>query len=189
MHTRTDDHIGDNSIAIKTILIAIDGSAHARKAAFIGAAIAAKFDARVVLLHVLLRNIPYAAIYRLLEQQKISAEEFERLKLTDPISYGEGASFSAGVVNPLVATELLIELGRHILENQKEEFKARGVSDVTVRMEDGDPADRIIEAVEKEKAEIVIVGHRGLGALQALVTGSVSTKVNHLASVTVVSVK
>ena len=35
---------------IKTILIPVDGSVHARKAALVGAAIAAKFGARVVLL-------------------------------------------------------------------------------------------------------------------------------------------
>jgi hypothetical protein len=45
---------------IKTILIPVDGSVHARKAALVGAAIAAKFGARVVLLHILLRNISLA---------------------------------------------------------------------------------------------------------------------------------
>ncbi len=64
---------------IKTILIPVDGSEHARKAALVGATIAAKFNARVVLLHILLRDIPITKIYELAQTKEIPSDVLERL--------------------------------------------------------------------------------------------------------------
>ena len=71
---------------IKTILIPVDGSVHARKAALVGAAIATKFNARVILLHVLLRNVSLAKINELARAQKIPPDVLERSNLLRPPS-------------------------------------------------------------------------------------------------------
>ena len=71
---------------IRTILIPVDGSVHARKAALVGAAIAAKFGARVLLLHVLLRNISLAKLYELAETQKIPSDVWKGSNLSHPPS-------------------------------------------------------------------------------------------------------
>lgn len=52
------------------------------------------------------------------------------------------------------------------------------VSMVTHKMM-GDPADAILAVAESNKADLVVVGARGLGTVERFVRGSVSTKVAH----------
>jgi len=53
----------------------------------------------------------------------------------------------------------------------------------------GDPAAEIIEIADKEKADLIIIGSRGLGAIKGVVLGSVSQKVTHHAACPVMIVK
>jgi nucleotide-binding universal stress UspA family protein len=173
---------------IKTILIPVDGSVHARKAALVGAAIAAKFGARVVLLHILLRNTSLAKLYELAGTQKIPSDVLERFKSQTPAVYDFGLTIPAGVINPVASTDLLVEIGRRILETEKDVIEGQGVKNVGLAIEDDDAANKILEITKKEKADFVVMGRRGLGALEGMFSGSVSTKVSHLAPATVVSV-
>jgi nucleotide-binding universal stress UspA family protein len=173
---------------IKTILIPVDGSVHARKAALVGAAIAAKFKARVILLHVLLRNVSLAKINELARAQKIPSDVLERFKPIAPAVYDFGLTVPAGVMNPVASTELLVEIARRILETEKAVIEGQGVQNVDLVIEDDDAANKILEIIKKEKADFVVMGRRGLGALEGMLSGSVSTKVSHLAQATVVSV-
>ena len=173
---------------IKTILIPVDGSEHARKAALIGAAIAAKFDARVVLLHVLLRNVSFARLHELARTEGIPSDVLEKFKSVAPTVYDFGLTVPAGVIHPVVPTDLLVEIGRRILEAEKLAVEGQGVKSVELVIEDGDAAHKILEILKKEKGDFVVMGRRGLGALEGIVSGSVSTRVSHLADATVVSV-
>jgi len=56
-------------------------------------------------------------------------------------------------------------------------------------IEDGDPAKRIIECAEKENADTIVMGARGLSDIEGLLLGSVSHKIAHLASCTVITVR
>lgn len=173
---------------IKTILIPIDGSEHARKAALVGAVIAAKFNARVILLHILLRDISLTKIYELAQTQNIPSDVLERLKPIAPVVDEFGMGLPAGAINPTATTELLIEVGRRILETEKKVIESQGVENVDLMMEYDDAAKKIIEIAKKEKADFVVMGRRGLGVLDEMLSGSVSTKVIHLAPAIVVSV-
>ena len=173
---------------IQTILIPVDGSEHARKAALIGAAIAARFGARVVLLHVLLRNVSLAKLHELAGTERIPSDVFERFKPIAPAVYDFGLTVPAGVIHPVVPTDLLVEIGSHILKTEKAAIADQGVKNVELVIEDGDAAHKILEILKKEKADFVVMGRRGLGALEGILSGSVSTKVSHLANATVVSV-
>ncbi|HIH03681.1 MAG TPA: universal stress protein [Methanoregulaceae archaeon] len=53
----------------------------------------------------------------------------------------------------------------------------------------GDPAGVILGIAEKEAADLLVLGSRGLGALSGLVMGSVSQKLVHLAPCPVLIVK
>jgi len=57
------------------------------------------------------------------------------------------------------------------------------------KIEHGDPADRICDVAEKMKAELVLVGNRGLGEAGTLVLGSVSDNVVRKCSRSVMVVK
>jgi nucleotide-binding universal stress UspA family protein len=50
---------------------------------------------------------------------------------------------------------------------------------------DGDPASVILEVADKEKPDLLVMGSRGLGGIQRLLTGSVSQKVCNSAGCTV----
>jgi nucleotide-binding universal stress UspA family protein len=52
----------------------------------------------------------------------------------------------------------------------------------------GDPAETIIDAVRREKADMLVVGRRGRGRLSGLLLGSVSQKLASLATCAVVVV-
>jgi nucleotide-binding universal stress UspA family protein len=173
---------------IKTILIPVDGSEHARKAVLVGAAIAAKFGARVVLLHILLRDISLEKVHELARTLKIPSEVLEKFKPITPAVYDFGLSVPAGVINPIASTGLLTEVGRRVLEMEKDVIEGQGVKIVDLVMEDDDAAHKIIEITKKENADFVVMGRRGLGMLSGILSGSVSTKVGHLAPATVVSV-
>jgi 3-phenylpropionate/trans-cinnamate dioxygenase ferredoxin reductase component len=63
------------------------------------------------------------------------------------------------------------------------------VLDVTTRVEEGDPADRIVETAEREDADLVVVGSRGLSGVRRWVLGSVSDRVAHYAPADVLIVR
>jgi nucleotide-binding universal stress UspA family protein len=178
----------DSSPDIRTVLIAVDGSGHARKAALVGAMIAAKFAARVVLLHVLLRDIPLAKLHELARSHGIPQQELDRFKPIAPPVYDFGLTMPAGVIHPVAPTELLVEIGRRILEAEKAAIQGQGVKIVDSVIADDDAANKILEVAQKERADFVVLGRRGVGALQGMLSGSVSTKVSHLAPATVVTV-
>jgi nucleotide-binding universal stress UspA family protein len=45
-----------------------------------------------------------------------------------------------------------------------------------VRQVDGDPSDRLLEAIEQDHAELLVVGSRGRGSIRSAVLGSVSCR-------------
>ena len=69
--------------------------------------------------------------------------------------------------------------GPPLMENMRIESK----------IEHGDPVDKICDAAERMKAELVIVGNRGLGAAGTLVLGSVSDDLVRKCSRSVMVVK
>jgi nucleotide-binding universal stress UspA family protein len=113
---------------------------------------------------------------------------WEKFKSITPAVYDFGLTVPAGVIHPVAPTDLLVEIGRHILKTEKDVIERQGVKNITPVIEDGDAAHKILEITQKEKADFVVMGRRGLGALEGMLSGSVSTKVSHLAPATVVSV-
>lgn len=59
----------------------------------------------------------------------------------------------------------------------------------TLKVAIGDPAAEIIEIAEKERADLIVIGSRGLGAIKGVFLGSVSQKVTHHAKCPVMIVK
>ncbi len=59
----------------------------------------------------------------------------------------------------------------------------------TLKVAMGDPAAEITDIAEKENADLVIIGSRGLGALTGVVIGSVSQKVAYRVTCPIMIVK
>ena len=66
---------------------------------------------------------------------------------------------------------------------------AGGAEGVSVHVEDGPPAARIVEVAERERADLVVVGTHGRTGLNRLLVGSVAEQVLQLAKTPVVTAR
>jgi nucleotide-binding universal stress UspA family protein len=175
---------------IKTIIVPTDGSEHANKAVDLAADIAAKYGARMVILHVMLRHTSEAHIEELCKENampkalKNKLEELRKAFLEMVVS-----SYEPGPISVPIPDELLNEVGNLILDNARQRAESKGIKDIMAYFVDGAPADKIIAAAEKEDADLIVMGSRGLGNVTGLLIGSVSNKVSHLSKCTCVTVK
>ncbi|AWP25260.1 MULTISPECIES: universal stress protein [Paenibacillaceae] len=81
-------------------------------------------------------------------------------------------------------SEILHAQGREELELNRrkklapvEELLQQGKINYQIKILHGEPGPTIIDYANKEKVELVVIGSRGLNALQEMVLGSVSHKV------------
>ena len=99
------------------------------------------------------------------------------------------ASYDAGPMPIFIPDDVLNDVGNLILDNARQRAESKGVKDITAHIVDGAPADKIIAAAEKENADMIVMGNRGLGNIAGLLMGSVSHKVSNLSKCTCVTVK
>jgi nucleotide-binding universal stress UspA family protein len=175
---------------IKTILVSTDGSEHAHKAVELGSDLARLYEARLVLLHVLLRDTQHAELQGIADVRLSDAtqEELQRLETDVQTAIATGG-IGAVPIPVIVPREVLEEVGRQILDAAEAVAKAAGVQRVERVVDDGDPAKRILAHAERVAADMLVLGSRGLSDIKGLFVGSVSHKVSHLAECTCVTVK
>jgi nucleotide-binding universal stress UspA family protein len=175
---------------IKTIVVPTDGSAHAMKAVALAADLASRYKARVVLLHVLMRDATPTSVKQIAKGMGLPSKTKKELDRLEAIPI-ESAAF-AGAYTPIaipVPDSILSEVGGLIVEKARRVVAAKKVKKVTTRLVSGNAADAIVAAAKKEKADMIIMGSRGFSDIKGLLLGSVSHKVSHLASCTCVTVK
>jgi nucleotide-binding universal stress UspA family protein len=80
------------------------------------------------------------------------------------------------------------EEGKKLLEKIKQEAKSKNVV-ITTELQLGDPATIILEASKKQGYDTIIMGTRGLGHFKGLVLGSVSNKVVHHSSCSILLIR
>jgi nucleotide-binding universal stress UspA family protein len=68
-----------------------------------------------------------------------------------------------------------------ILEHARERALREGLSEVILQSGWGDPAETIIDLVQRENPDLLVVGRRGHSRLSGLLLGSVSQKMTSLA--------
>jgi len=173
---------------IKTIIVPTDGSQHAVNAVKLAGEIAAKFDARLIVLQVLLHHHSTSDLRELCATLGASNEILQKLDNLDDVMIEASSAAYAPVPIP-VPPAVLREIGELIVAKAQESLKAQGVSQVTAQVVDGKPAECIIAAAEHENADLIVMGRRGLGNVTGLLMGSVSHKVSHLADCACITVK
>jgi nucleotide-binding universal stress UspA family protein len=97
-----------------------------------------------------------------------------------PVPFLYGAEFSSGM--PAFSYDPSEELQRFI-----ESFKAFDLS-IKMRVDEGDPASRILNAISEEKADLVVMGTHGLGGYEEILMGSVTNKILHKTQIPVLTV-
>ena len=78
--------------------------------------------------------------------------------------------------------------GEAILEEARSRI-AKAFCEVEDTLLEGPGADAIIRAAQARKVDLIVMGTRGMGSLSGLLFGSVSTKVTHHASCSVLVVR
>ncbi|MEM9683248.1 MAG: universal stress protein, partial [Pseudomonadota bacterium] len=83
--------------------------------------------------------------------------------------------------HPASARQMLEKFGTQILERAEFIAGREGARSIDRILEFGDPASSLLDTAEREKAELIVIGTRGLGRIKEIQLGSVSHKVAMLA--------
>lgn len=161
-------------MAIKTIVVPIDGSAHADRAVELAGDLAAKYGAKISLIHVHLHGHVPDDIRALSDK---------------PGKEMPGMAVGAGYAEAALPQDVLEDIGRKLLERAQETVKQAGVKTIETEIASGPAAAAILDHAKKQQADMIVMGSRGLGDLKGLLIGSVSHKVQQLADCDVVTVK
>ena len=74
------------------------------------------------------------------------------------------------------------------LKEAAAEIEEKGVEVATYARE-GDPADAILDVAEEEKADLIVVGNKGMSGARRFLLGSVPNKVSHHAPCSVMIIR
>jgi len=162
---------------IKTILVATDGSAHAKKAVAMAIELANNCGARLVVLHTLLRDAHSDVLRKLVTRGALTKQQKNVLDTYEADAYAAMAGVDTPMMFIPAPTDLLQAVARQLLDHAVSTAKKAGVTRVSSLVVDGDAAQSIIDAAAKQKADLIVLGTRGLGELKGLFLGSVSHKV------------
>lgn len=166
----------------KKILVATDGSEHAHKAVELASDLAEKFDASLILIHVLLHG-------RLSDDLKRMAEVEHLIKPRKAVDITAANSPLGLNWESVEAMDSVLEaIGKEILKSEEIFVHEKGIKDVKTVIGVGDAANEILGCAASEQVDLIVTGSRGLTNLKSLFTGSVSHKINHLAKCTYLSV-
>jgi len=174
---------------IRKFLVAIDGSASASRALDLAIELAGSTNAAL-------------AIISVGSQEPLSEGEIQFARA----EFKEGLPQTSGVFTPLMAESDAMTatlamadpaaggrvreaIGQRLVEMASELARQKGLARVSTHVSEGDPANEILATAREEKADIIAMGTRGLGAVKGLVMGSVSQKVVQQAGCSVITVK
>lgn len=149
---------------LKTILVPIDGSAHANAALDFAAILARDHGAALLLLHVGFRGGDVPSDLEQRAERKFA--EAERAG-TLPQGHEEWSRHH----------RMLEFMGRMILADARAIATDRRVPEVRAELDWGDPAERILHWAEHAAVDLIVIGSRGYSQLEGLMLGSVSHKV------------
>lgn len=171
------------------ILCAVDGSDHSKKALDIAIDMAKKYDAELILLHILDRQQDRSELQHFAAVEGLAQNVNTEIQRLQSIEYPIGLTPGSTYQDPGISSNLLVEVGQYFLDKAKDRAELKNLKKVSTRLEDGDPADRILGYINKENIDCVILGSRGLNNVKGLFLGSVSQKVASRSPCTCISVK
>jgi len=171
------------------ILVATDGSDTALKAVDFAAELAAKFDLPLTIGHVMQFDRSSKELARMAEVEHL-VEEVQRLSKVDfQLMTGTSGDLFAHDRPGSDVVRVITLIGQKLLEQARARAAEKGATRIETVSDRGDAADCILEMVEDAGADMIVVGHRGLGRVRYAILGSVAQKVVQRAGCTVVSVR
>ena len=170
------------------VLLATDGSDHAEHALEVAVGLAKQFNARLIIVHALTHDHPTEAMERMLEVEQLIDRDAPATADADDVM---GIAGSVRGMSRKGDREARIVglIGEQILKNARTYAEDADLQNVSTHLVSGDYANEILAIADKEKADVIVMGRRGLSALEGLITGSVSYKVAQRADCSVLTVK
>ncbi len=146
---------------INKLLVALDGSNHSQKAVDYACTIAAALKAEVILLYV------------------VKAQEIP-----------EGLRDYADLEHiPGLDMDILKKVAGDLVANEEKRAKKMGVDHIIGEVEEGPVARTIVARAKHHDADMIVMGSRGMGNIEATLRGGVSHRVGLLAECPVLMVK
>jgi nucleotide-binding universal stress UspA family protein len=149
---------------INKILVAVDGSSHSIKAVEYAASIAAGCNAKLSIITVM--------------RQHLAPKVSEELRAYAELEHIQGADLEAAKM-----------LSNQLLSHAEVTAREKGVTDIDKKLIVGPVARSIVESAKDNKADLIVIGSRGLGNIEATLRGGVSHRVELLAKCSVLTVK
>ncbi len=109
--------------------------------------------------------------------EKYGAEVIVMTVITPPASYN--VEFSGVFISPVVDPEvfkIIEKKGHELLQAAAGVFKEKGIKH-QVLLKVGVPAEELVEVASREKADIILLGSRGLSGVDRFLLGSTSERV------------
>ena len=147
----------------KSILAALDGSKHSKRAAVVATDPAQRYKLRLQFISV---------------TKKIPARMSEDLRHYMEVEHLTGTP-----------GKLVSEVVERVLADAANHARKKGVKEVRTIVQTGPVARTIIAAAKRQKADLIVIGSRGLGDMESFLLGSVSHKVISLAHSNVITVR
>jgi len=151
---------------IQTILVAIDGSESADIALDFALDLADKYSADLILLNV-----------------------FTRITASSMITYPTISVGSFPAVMEEFSSELRLRHEMLLGEAVKKTKMQKPHLNISRKLVEGRPSDKIIEVAKEDNVDLIVLGHRGQSGIKELVLGSVSDRVAHGAKCAVLIIK
>lgn len=176
---------------MQRILAAVDGSDHAYKAFEFAADLAKTYGADLIALHVI-SDRPLSDGERRLAETEYLGDVVENLDVGGLMeSKGDPRLFARELLKVHGETGRRVRraIGARYLQAAEERARARGLRGVEAVIEEGDPAETILQTAARRGADLIVTGSRGLSDLKGALMGSVSHNVAHHAPCTCITVK
>ena len=172
----------------KSVLVAIDGSDHARKALRIAVDLAEHYKAKLNVLHVVTDRQVSAELRHMAEVEQLIKPVKEALPESGNVP-GEMSRFFSDAALYDKITQVATAVGQRILDEAIATARASTKIETHAILEHGDPANIILECADRVRADLLVLGSRGLSNIEGVFRGSVSTKASHAAQCTCLTVK
>lgn len=170
------------------VLVATDGSSHAEHALNVALGLAKQFGAELTVVHVLTHDHPSEEMERMLEiEHMIKAKE---PALADGSTAVSSTLSARGMSREGDREARIVNMiGEQILKRAHTQAEDDGMEKISTHLATGDYANEILRIADETNADVIVMGRRGLSALEGLITGSVSYKVSQRANCSVLTVK
>lgn len=172
----------------KRILVGVDGSTSAQKAAALAADLAKLYDADLSIAYVVGGGQVSPELMHLVEVEHLSGPRAEAP--ADEPGFPPDVDVLVNQAESQDAARRAWDLlGQRTLERMGHLAVQHGAPRIETHLLQGDPAEEVLKQARSCNADLVVIGSRGLGQLKGLLLGSVSAKISQLAACTCITVR